>query len=568
MSINDTAPLATVTDISGKVWMVGEDGNRHLLREGDVVYDGEVILTEQGSTVVLRTANGADLRVTEGKEVALSGGLFGREENTWNIDLRGLIAATDTTPSTGTSESSVVVPSVLPDNQGVAADQSGMQTLHGFLQVERIIESVTTPAYRLWSFTGNYDPENQFRTSSYDSFLDGRATVDERIVMPLEPLVFSDVEPLPEPKTIVLEPHAVSLIPQETISVNPSSPEPGDFQPISVTVAVQEDALPGGNREGTQQTTTATGNFPTVGVNGPITFSLQQPVLEPDLTSKGEPISYVVAGNVLTGYVDLDPFFGPGYDEGSDRPVFTLELSGTNNAEYTFTLLGQLDHNGPLASGIGDSQLLTLYLSGFILVTDNDGNPVTDNEGNPVIVDFTVTVEDDLPAQTTTTITSAVQEDALSGGNRETTQQTTTATGSIATLVSVGADEPVTYSVQALGLPALFSKGETVSYSAVDTNSDSIADTLKATAGTRDIFTLTLDQSSGGYTYTLQGQLDHTGSLVSGTGDSQLLTLDLSGGLVATDKDGDQITIDTGSLLITVEDDLPAQTTTTITSAV
>ena len=123
--------------------------------------------------------------------------------------------------------------------------------------------------------------------------------------------------------------------------------------------------------------------------------------------------------------------------------------------------------------------------------------------------------------------------------------------------MSVGADEPVAYSVKAGPLPTLFSQGVTVTYSAVDTNADGRADTLQASAGTRDIFTLPIDQSSGGYTYTLQDQLDHTGSLASGTGDSQILTLDLSGSLVATDKDGDPLTIDASSLIITVEDDLP-----------
>ncbi|WP_201024667.1 Ig-like domain-containing protein, partial [Chlorobium limicola] len=84
-----------------------------------------------------------------------------------------------------------------------------------------------------------------------------------------------------------------------------------------------------------------------------------------------------------------------------------------------------------------------------------------------------------------------------------------------------------------------------------------IADKLIATAGTRDIFTLEIDQTSGAYTYTLLDQLDHTGSLTSGSSDSQILSLDLSGGLAITDRDGDRITIDTGSLVITVEDDIP-----------
>ncbi|MBV5289639.1 MAG: hypothetical protein J0648_07390 [Pelodictyon phaeoclathratiforme] len=193
---------------------------------------------------------------------------------------------------------------------------------------------------------------------------------------------------------------------------------------------------------------------------------------------------------------------------------------------------------------------MTLDLSGGLVATDKDGDAITINSGSLLIE-----VEDDIPVQTTATVVGSVQEDALSGGNLDNTAaDTTIATGNISGLVSVGADASATYSVQASGLPTLTSNGNTVTYSAVDTNSDTITDKLVASASGSTVFTLELNQTSGAYTFTLLDQLDHP---VSNSDDTEIMTLDLSGGLVATDKDGDQITINASSLLITVEDDIP-----------
>jgi len=185
MSNKSTHPLATVADISGKVWAVAEDGSSHLLREGDSVYEGEVILPEARAFVVLRNANGADLRVTEGKEVTLSAVQFERAQNAFNLDLKGLIAATEGAPG-DRIPSAEAAPAQLV-NQGEPG-LDGRETPHGFVKVERTVESVSPPAYQFWSFTGNYNPNNQSRWSNFNPLIDGRATVDERIAMPLLPV--------------------------------------------------------------------------------------------------------------------------------------------------------------------------------------------------------------------------------------------------------------------------------------------------------------------------------------------------------------------------------------------
>ena len=502
MSTNTSTPLATVADITGKVWAVAGDGTRHILEVGDAVYEGEVILTETGSTVVLRNANGADLKVTEGKEVALADGLFDGGENTFTLDLRGLIAATDGVPDAPAA--SAVPLTLSPGNA------TGPQTLHGFLNVERINESVTTPVYEYWSFTGRYNPETQLRSANFDPFFEGRATVDERIALPLEPMATAYVEPLPEQLPIVLG-EAQPLQPTFVPSVI-----------VPVTGAVQEDALPGGNSLGEgDKTVKASGPVASLVSSGPlpISFSLQVPgpsVVTSEgfpVTSQGEPVLYRLVGGVLEGYVPGSP----------DRSVFTLKLDGSN---YTFILRDQVDH----PDGSGDNAVLTLDLSSALVATDSGGTPVT------VKGSFTITVENDVPTlnlsggNAPAAVTAMVYEDALghendtldrSTGNLEGLGQVAQVSGygssgtghplSLSTLISSGADEPVTFSLvtsagaltSALG--TLYSNGDTLSYTV---SGDTLSATAGSGSGSRTVFTLTVS-SDGQWNFNLNDQLDH-----------------------------------------------------------
>ncbi|ACF45829.1 outer membrane adhesin like protein [Prosthecochloris aestuarii DSM 271] len=298
--------------------------------------------------------------------------------------------------------------------------------------------------------------------------------------------------------------------------------------------SVQEDALSGGNiDDAVNDTVTATGSVASLvdaGADEPVTFSLNPDTTGlPEVTSKGELVTYSVEGDVLTGT-------GPG------GPVFTLTLDPVTGG-YTFVLLDQLDHSG----AENDNEELPLDLSSGIIATDKDNDQLTLDEGSLVI-----NVENDVPAQTEKVEEQSVQEDALSGGNiDDAVNDTVTATGSVASLVDAGADEPVTFSLNpdTTGLPEVTSKGELVTYSVE-------GDVLTGTGPDGPVFTLTLDPVTGGYTFVLLDQLDHSGA----ENDNEELPLDLSSGIIATDKDNDQLTLDEGSLVINVENDVPAQT--------
>ena len=108
--------------------------------------------------------------------------------------------------------------------------------------------------------------------------------------------------------------------------------------------------------------------------------------------------------------------------------------------------------------GTSDAFKTDLSLAGVFTATDTDGDKVIIDAG------AVVTIENDIPANNGTTLTiGAVQEDALNTvgvavGNSE-GGQTTTATlhaSDIATLVSPGADSPVTIGLNTLLSVQLF----------------------------------------------------------------------------------------------------------------
>ena len=352
----------------------------------------------------------------------------------------------------------------------------------------------------------------------------------------------------------------------------------------TVLATVDEDGLPGHNPDtpllpselvgtGSAVAIGAAGALNALvdfGADGPgaLGFHLVTPGAPVDsgLTSQGAHVLIVSDGTTLHGYVESGN--GAGFAVG-DREVFTLTVA--SDGSYVFTLKDQLDHPS-LDNLPGDNteNLLAapLDLSSFVVATDGDGDSVSLGSGT-----FLIQVQDDIPVQTSATVSGSVQEDALtdsnsnhqSVGNPEGVTQTTVATGLLTTLVSVGADEPGTFSLASnpSGLPVITSKGEAVHYSVtgdtltgfVDTNSNGSVD-----AGDRTVFTLKVT-SAGAYTFTLLDQIDHP--VDSPANDSQSVALSFASAIQFTDADGDTITL-SGNFTINVEDDIPVTASNTL----
>src|SRR5262249_24440490 len=168
-----------------------------------------------------------------------------------------------------------------------------------------------------------------------------------------------------------------------------------------------------------------------------------------------------------------------------------------------------------------------------------------------------VTVDDDTPTASQAQQTSTVDEDGvpggIAGGVGDVAGEATVATGSVAPLFNSGADQPLTFSLNAdtSGLPSLTSGGVAVTYAVV-------GNTLTASAGATTVVTFGLNGTSGAWTFTLADQLDHpTLNGLPGDDTENDLAIDLSSILRATDFDSDTVAAAANALVITVDDDTP-----------
>ena len=186
------------------------------------------------------------------------------------------------------------------------------------------------------------------------------------------------------------------------------------------------------------------------------------------------------------------------------------------------------------------------------MIEDADGDNIHLGQGQ-----FVLDIEDDIPVAVVepNPVTGQVDEDLLADGNNDSADGddaggTTDSggAGSLLTLFNIGADQPgkVVLLSDTSGLPDLTSNGVAVTYAVV-------GDTLTASAGGNDVFTLTVNED-GSWEFELLDQLDHP---EADTEDN--LLLDFSSIIGAEDADGDTSDpLPNGSFVIDVDDDMPS----------
>ena len=245
--------------------------------------------------------------------------------------------------------------------------------------------------------------------------------------------------------------------------------------------------------------------------------------------------------------------------------VIVVTLSDATSGEYTVTQVAPIDH---LPGDDENNLILTINYR------------VTDLNGDFVDGTLDINIDDDTPVQLEgeqPSVSALVLEDGLdenvgdagdqSNGNRESGETTaddeasSTGFGSLAGLVSVGADQPAIFSMSTdtSDLPVLFSKGAQLAYSV-----DAATNTLTATAHGDTIFTLTIN-SDGSWTFDLDDQLDHVDDdtntenfALRSDSPGGVGAIDFSSLVVVTDNDGDPLNgLSTGSFTIAVQDDIP-----------
>ncbi|WP_120077030.1 Ig-like domain-containing protein, partial [Aurantiacibacter odishensis] len=275
---------------------------------------------------------------------------------------------------------------------------------------------------------------------------------------------------------------------------------------------------------------------------------------------------------------DLAPGTVEGSNPGLDTETVTGQLTVAGDG-VTYTLTGGTDAYGQLQLNSDGSYTYTLTSPFTTTPAANDGvttetgaetytYTATDANGNSATGTITIDIIDDVPQANSVTVSGQVDEDALPGGieggpgdidgGAGTTTQVATGTSSngqsAAALFTPGADQPLTITfvdnassvvtdyLEALNLT---SGGVALDYLVT---SDGILG--RAGAGGDPVFLLDL-QSNGDWEFELFGPLDHS---VNGTEDD--IVIDFAPIIQATDADGD-VVVATGSLQITVDDDLP-----------
>lgn len=265
------------------------------------------------------------------------------------------------------------------------------------------------------------------------------------------------------------------------------------------------------------------------------------------VTSAGTALTFFWDGAGSTLYAST---IATSLAEAQDSAVFKMQVAATAPFTYTFTLLDQVDH--PAGTGTDDNtENPNLFVDLTYTALGSGGSDTG-------IVH--VTLDDDIPTASLTQLSGTVDEDGLSGGilggTGDVAGQATTASGLVAALFNPGADQPLTYSLSTIttGLPALSSAGTALVYSVA-------SDTLTARAGAAGptVFTFAItNATTGAYTFTLLGQLDHpAGSGAQDNTEDPDLTIDLSSIIQATDKDGDTAAAAASALVMTVDDDTP-----------
>lgn len=262
-------------------------------------------------------------------------------------------------------------------------------------------------------------------------------------------------------------------------------------------------------------------------------------------TSGGAALRYVLSesNTVLTAF------------SSTGDKVFEVTLSDDGSGSYTFTLLGNIDHDIP-GSG-GQSGAWDLDFKFFAVDGDRDATPG----------EFRVTVQDDEPLSGVAD-QSTLQESSLANGtvpdsnglvktgnlnlNWGADDADTPDAGGLQDTPAAGSRSVVFAAIGAQPTQATTSDGVALEY--VLSANDTVLTAYKG-AGRTDadkVFIVSLsDDGTGSYTFELLGNVDHNPPGSGGQTDAW--NLDFA--IVAGDSDGDT---DTGSFRVTIVDDGPA----------
>ncbi len=611
MSEEYSISLAFVSEVSGNVIARSREGALRFLRKGDAVYEGDVIVTEDGGSVKLVSMNGAGLEVMQGRELVLSTGLFEERIAAGEED-----SATSVFPVQGSANMAIS-----GNLQRSEAECSG---IHGYLRVGRLAEHAGNSPYTFVSYTGDYSNTSEGRTTGIDFFLDGRATTDDRIQMSIQGISFAQAE------SIIHEVDIPAEKPVYRLQVT-TVPLPAEDVPAAQddTCTTAEDTVLSGNVSGNDTPSGDGGNEwslvsgPTHGVlalnadgsftytpnadyTGPDSFTYRITDIDGDSSTATASITVTPVNDAPTANPDLNSVkvnntievgmlngviqsagnsTGTDTDPEGDSLTVTGVVSGTALSAAAVNTAGTTNVGSSTAGTYGH---LTLQSDGSYTYSADTAASKALAPGAAVEDVFSYAISDGNGGTSYTTLTIAVtgtgsieeevEEDALanppnlSQGDDETGSAVSTFSGMLSVLfpatvtagasyrvetdTAAGASDPLVYTTSG---DVLSSQGVLVHYTADSSGTvltgyaDVDGDGSYTSGNDRIVFTLTItDSSAGAYSFTLNDQVDHPAN-----GDTGIMSIDPASCVSLTEADGDRITVSSG-FVIDIENDVPS----------
>ncbi len=554
--------VGKVMVVNGTVQAQASDGSMRILEVGSPVFMGERIITGGDGMVSIVLEDGLGTRLDLGRmsEVLVDADLFPGEPGDFSEavaeveQVQQALIAGDFDPTTDFEPTAAG-----PAAAGPADDGGGSS----YVEFDLTGAAVT--------------PTSGAETTGVGlNFLDPLAPQFEE---PEEPVVFAAIAPAeePAPADAPLPPAEPPIIPP------PPPPPPVDFAPSvgsALRILDEENLDDGTNPDNAEQDESfdpdrlvTSGTLADLGVDfgpdgpGSLTFTNFDGSGTETIPIDGNPANTV---NVVGQYG-------------------TLVIDGTG--AWTYILDDNVSH--PNAGQTGSDDIVSDPFS--IIVIDGNGTPAGPGS-------LTIDIYDDGPEARDAAIARVLEEEALdnyspgaspvegSDGNPDpfdgpeddTQPDAHVVTGSLASLVDMGADNPGTFSIVIPpGLPELYSKGGMITYE-MNVNGTTLEAWVRlepppegevalaartqefpgeGQGGDRLVFTLDV-QPDGSYTFTLLDQLDHVEGdgentlLLSGDGES-VADLALGAAIVATDSDGDSTGFVDRALTFTIVDDVP-----------
>ncbi len=375
--------IATVEAVTGEVYVRNSEGQMRLLKSGDQLFQGDVVIPANGGSVDLDLADGNPMKLDQPVEVTMTQEMLSDE---YLAAQQSAISDDSVATVLAALETGQDLSAVLPEPAGGESQDEG----HNFVRLLRIVEELSPNLFPPTAAAGDVeqlaDPELLDQAESNPPVAaDDNAEVNENDSVVIDVLA-NDTDPdgdlLPSTLTIVSEPQFGDL------SIDPDTG--------AITYSPNDDYV--GEDSFSYEVSDAAGN-----TSGPATVSIlvnpvnEAPLAQDDTYDVDEDLSLVADGQPIEGVLfnDTDP-------DGDQLTVNTTPVSDVSNgtlvlnSDGTFTYTPDEDFYGEdsFTYEVSDGDKTD---TATVTITVNPVNdaPVAADDQYSILEDTTLTVDGD-----------------------------------------------------------------------------------------------------------------------------------------------------------------------------